>query len=109
MRLSRREIPEQNAVRVAVNQSGAGTLVLAAAQLGKRHRLVGAILTMPANGTIKFAGSTSGDLTGPFDVAQYGGFVYDSDVPFIQAGLNEDLQLITTGGGAHGIALVVPE
>lgn len=108
MRLSRREIPEQAGSRVVVNQGAAGSTTLKSAVLGKSHKVVGAILTLAANGTIKFQ-SAANDLSGAFDVAQYGGFVFDSDAPFFLCNANEDLVLTTTGGAAHGVVLVVTE
>src|SRR5689334_10542358 len=104
----KRSINDPNLSRIPVNQSVAGPTTLKAAQLNKRHRLVGAILTMSANGTMKFV-SGSTDMSGPMDVAQYGGFVHDTDAPFFECNANEDLILVTTGGAARGVALVHTE
>lgn len=100
---------ERNITRVPVNQGVAGTTTLLAAVAGKRHKVVGAILTMSADGTMLFAGSTSGGLTGPLDVAQRGGLVANGLLGLIVTGVAEDLQLITTLGAARGVVAVLTE
>lgn len=103
-----RAINDPRLSRVIVNQVGAGTTLLKAAQLNKRHQIVGAILTLSADGTLKFQ-SAANDLCGPMDIAAKGGFVYDSDSPFYPGNLNEDLNLATTLGAARGVVLVLTE
>ncbi len=105
------DFDDRNVTRVSVNQGAAGTTVLMPAQLGMRHSVIGALLTLSADGTLKFVGGVAGaDLTGPLDIAQKGGF----SVPRDQAGLikgaaNQDLSLVTTGGAAHGVVAVLTE
>lgn len=107
-KLSRREIPEQAASRVVVNQGIAGSTTLKTAVLGKAHKVVGALLTLGADGTLTFVSGAT-PLSGPLDIAIQGGFMYDSDAPFFLCNVNEDLVITTTGGAAHGVVLVVTE
>lgn len=100
---------ERGVSRPVVNQGAPATTVLKAAVLGKRHRLTGALLTLSADGTLKFAGSASGDLTGPMDIAAKGGFRAEDLGDLIQTAVNEDLQVITTGGAARGVVRIVTE
>lgn len=102
------DFDERGVTRVPVNQGAAGTTVLMAAQLGKRHSVVGALLTLNADGTLKFTGA--GDLTGPMDIAQKGGFAVPRDsAGLIKADVNADLSLVTSGGAAHGVVAVLTE
>jgi len=92
-----------------VNQSAAGTDVLIAAVANKRHKIVQAVLTMTADGTLQFESQGAGALCGPMNVAAMGGFVYESDSNLYQTALGEALRIITTGGAARGAVLVVTE
>lgn len=107
-RVSVAHVADQRVSRIVVNQGGAGSVTLKAAQLNKRHKLIGAILTLSADGTLKFQ-SAANDLCGPMDIASKGGFVYDSDSSFFECNANEDLNLVTTGGAAKGVVLVLTE
>jgi hypothetical protein len=100
---------ERGVSRPLVNQSVPATTVLASAVLGKKHRLASALLTLSADGTIQFAGSTSGPLTGPMDIAAKGGFRAEDLGDIVQTAPGEDLQIITTGGAARGVVRVVTE
>lgn len=59
---------------VAVSQGAAGTTELAAASVGNKHKVLGAVLTMDIAGTLKFTDGVA-DLTGAMTVAATGGFV----------------------------------
>jgi hypothetical protein len=59
---------------ISVNQGGAGVLELAAASVSNKHKVMGCVLTLSADGTLKFHDAV-GDLTGPMDIAAKGGFV----------------------------------
>ena len=108
--VSREENATLSKTRVAVNQAGPGTLVLASSVLGRRHKIAGYSLTISADGTVKFAGSVSGDLMGPQDWAAKGGSnVANGLEDMIQTGLNEDLQLVSTGGAVRGVVLIATE
>jgi hypothetical protein len=99
---------DPNLTRIVVNQGGPGTTLLFGAVADKRHKIVGALLTLSADGTLEFkSGSTS--MNGPFDIAAKGGFSHESDAPFFECGLTEDLNLVTTGGAARGVVLIVTE
>jgi hypothetical protein len=93
---------------VAVAQGAAGTTVLAAGIAGKRHKVVSALLTLDANGTLKFTGTA--DLTGAFDIAQYGGFVIPAtNYPQFAAEEGATLSIVTVAGAAKGVVGVVTE
>lgn len=95
---------ERNLTRVAVNQGGAGTTVLKAAQLGRKHALVGGLLTLSADGTLAFGGGAG---TGAFDIMAKGGFaIPQDDAPLVETNANEALTITTTGGAARGVVLI---
>lgn len=104
-----REARERNGVKALVNQAVAGSVTLATAVLGKRHRVSAALLTLSADGSLKFAGSVSGDLTGPMDIAAKGGFAFSGIGDLVETAPSEDLQLISTGGAARGVVKIVTE
>jgi len=98
-------------LRAVVNQGAAGTTLIAAASGGNKHKVVGVILTISADGTLKFNGGTSGDLSGPMDLKAGAGFVIPNlpECPFWESIANETLNIITTGGAARGTILYVTE
>jgi len=107
---SREENAGVTKTRVVVSQGGAGTTLLASAVLGRKHKIAAYSLTISADGTVKFSGSVSGDLMGPQDWAAKGGSnVANGLEDMIQTGVNEDLQLVSTGGAVRGVVLVVTE
>lgn len=96
---------------ISVNQSGAGTTVLATADATKKHKIVGATLVMSVLGTLKFTDGVA-DLTGPMDLAANAGFVWSNHGPFpyTQTGaINRALNLVTTLGAARGVVAVLTE
>jgi hypothetical protein len=94
---------------VSVQQAGAGTTLLAAALEGRRHKVMGCVLTLSADGSIKFADG-SGDITGAMDVAAKGGFVLATTLyPYTQTGLGSLLNLVTSGGAARGVVVLLTE
>ncbi len=96
--------------RVAVNQVAAGTTVLIAANTTKKHKLIGGMLTMSAPGTLKFTDG-AGDLSGPSDLAEKGGFVLPTcSIPYLETTtINSALNLITTVGAARGFVILLTE
>lgn len=97
--------------RYVLSQVGTpGTATIAAADGTKAHKIVGVMLTLSANGTVKFT-AAGADITGAMDTAQYGGFVMPPSVsfPWIKTAVNEALAIVTTGGGANGVILYVTE
>jgi hypothetical protein len=95
---------------VPVAQSEAGTTELAAADLTKKHKMLGCVLTMSVDGTLKFIDS-SGDRTGAMDIAAKGGFVLPTgSMPMLETGaVNRSLSLVTTGGAAKGVVVLLTE
>lgn len=96
--------------RAVVAQGSAGTTQLAAASTSNKHKVIGAVLTLSAAGTLKIIDGT-GDLTGAFDLAQYGGFALPQNpmVPWVETATNSALSIVTTGGAAKGVVLYVTE
>jgi len=95
-------------IHISVNQGAAGTTVLASASSGKRHKVVGCVLTLSADGTVKF--TDSGDLTGPMDVVAKGGFVLPTtNYPYVQGAAGSALNLVTTAGAARGVVTIRTE
>lgn len=95
---------------VPVAQSVAGSLELAAASPGNKHKLIGGMLTMSVAGTLKFTDGV-GDLTGAMNFAANGGvLVPESPVPLLEtAAVNRALNLVTTLGAANGVLAILTE
>ena len=106
--------PEINAGKtvtyVAVAQGAAGTTELAAADITKTHKLLGAVLVMSAAGTLKFTDGTD-DLSGAMDIAANGGFTAPaSNFAYLETGaVNRALNLVTTVGAAKGMVIILTE
>jgi hypothetical protein len=98
----------QTEANVSLAQAGAGSTVLATAVLGRRHRVAGLFFTMTADGTVKF---TSGgvDLTGPMDISAKGGMVEVDLASLIVGAKNQDITIVSTGGGVNGVVKIVTE
>ena len=93
---------------VAVAQGGAGSLELMPATLNRRHRVKGLMLTLGADGTIKFR-SNGIDLTGPMDWSAKGGAVEVDLASLIVGFTSQNLEILTTGGPANGVVSVATE
>ena len=95
---------------VPVNQTEAATTILAAASIGNKHKVLGAILTLSALGTIKFTDGV-GDVMGPLDIAANSGFLPPtSAIPYLEtAATNRALNLVTTGAAARGVVVLLTE
>ena len=95
---------------VSVAQGAAGTTQLAAADATKKHKVVGALLTMSLAGTLKFTDG-AGDLTGPIPLALNGGFVIPTGpLPLVQTTTtNTALSIVTTVGAASGVVAILTE
>jgi hypothetical protein len=95
-------------IHVPVAQGAAGTTQIAAAVAGKRHKIVGCVLTMSLDGTLKFIDG-GGDLTGAMDIVAKGGFVLPTSFFYTQAAINSALRVVTTLGAAKGVVTIVTE
>lgn len=97
---------------VPFDQGAAGTLALAAAVAGQRHKVLGFMMSPASAGTrsFRFSGSASGTLTGPITI-QSGGLptLSPGPIPFCETAPGEILQLVTTGAGFKGIVVYVTE
>lgn len=94
---------------IPVNQASAGTTVLAVASPGNKHKIVGAVLSITADGSIKFSDG-SGDLVGPSPISATGGFVMPTSIiPYQKTAVNSALNLVTTGGAARGVVIIQTE
>ncbi len=86
-----------------------GTTVLAAASPGNKHKILGCILTLHKQGTLKFTDG-AGDLTGAMNIALDGGFVLpNSIIPYTETATNSALSVVTTSGAANGVVIVLTE
>lgn len=91
-------------------QGGAGTTQIAAASSSNKHKILGAVLTMDAAGTIQFTDG-AGNLTGAMPVDANGGFVIPASiVAMIETSTtNTTLSIVTTGGAAKGVIRYLTE
>lgn len=97
-----------NLTYVSVAQGAGGTTELAAAVVGKKHKIMGALLVMNVAGTLKFTGSA--DLTGAMNLAANAGFVLPNNpLPYMQSTEGTALSLVTTVGKADGIVIIKTE
>jgi hypothetical protein len=95
---------------VAVNQSVAGTLSIAASP-GNKHKVVGGSLFMSATGTLKFADGVPANLTGTMNIAANQGFVLPTSIiPYFETTIvNTAIAIVTTGGAARGFLVILTE
>lgn len=94
---------------INVNQTVAGTTVLATAAIGIKHKIIGCILSLSLLGTIKFSDG-AGDLIGPCDIGVTGGFVLpNSIIPYHITATNSPLNLVTLLGTARGVVIILTE
>lgn len=93
-----------------VNQGAAGTLLVEAAMVGARHKVLGYMLQLQNAGSWQFtdgAGALTGTVTQIKDAAPY--VLQPSIFPLIQTAIGSPLNLVTTGAGAHGVIIYVTE
>ena len=100
----------RNLTFIPVNQTAAATTTLIAAVADLKHKILGAILTMSAAGTLKFTDGVD-DIIGPLDIDVRGGLVAPSGIfPYAETGAaNRALILTTTVGAARGVVIVATE
>jgi hypothetical protein len=98
----------RNRLQVPVNQGAPGTTVLAAGQSGKRHKVIAALLSMTADGTLEFR-SGSNPVTGPMKLSDMGGFAIPAVGTLCVAEDGADLSVHTTGGAARGVVTILTE
>jgi hypothetical protein len=96
-------------IRTVINQGGAGTLVIAAASPGNKHKLVGFILSMSSDGTFQFTDG-AGILMGAMKIKQDANSVVAlSNYPIVETAVNSPLNLVTTSGGGRGVVIYITE
>ena len=98
----------QTELNYVLAQGAAGTTEIAPATLGRRHRVVGMFFTVSADATVKFR-SGGADLTGPMKIGDSGGMVETDLASLVVGTLNNNLEIVTTGGAANGVVKVVTE
>ncbi len=99
-----------NSIQYApIAQGASGTLTIAAAVAGQRHKLLGFILSLANDGTIRFA-SNATSLTGNIKIdGQLQPVAYGpSEIPIAQSAVGEALNLVTTQP-AQGVAMYITE
>jgi hypothetical protein len=94
-----------------LDQAGAGTTQIATASPGNKRKIIGIIASMSADGTVRFRRNSGGtNLSGDMDVAQRGGFVIPpGEMVLWESGVNEDIDVITTGGALNGTVWYITE
>lgn len=92
----------------AISQGAAGTLEIAAAVAGKRHKVLGFLFSLNNDGTIRFVGGAnlSGNIKvdGQLQPVGYG----PHQIPCMQTDLGAALQIVTTQA-AQGFVVFVTE
>ena len=101
-------LPARGYTYVPVAQGAAGTTELAAAVEGKYHKVMAAILSIDATGTLKFV-DDAGDLTGAMPVSTTGGFVAPSaGHPYTRTTTtNSSLSLTSVTGKVFGVVAIL--
>lgn len=90
-----------------IDQAGAGTTVLVPATPHYRVEVINYVVVLSADGTFAFSDGTDW-LSGDMPVAAKGGVAVrgSQEDPLMIGGVGRPLQITTTGGSAHGHALV---
>jgi len=86
-----------------IEQGGAGTTQLVAADSTRHIRVVSYVVVLDATGTMKFADG-AGNLSGAMPISATGGIVAPpcDEKAWVETAINSALSIVTTGGGAHG-------
>jgi hypothetical protein len=94
---------------VSVGQGAAGPLELAAAVAGKRHKIIGGMIALMADGELDIRSGATSLMGGgiPFDAR--GGFAVPAAEVWLQTANGEALNLVTTGGAARGFLKLITE
>lgn len=92
---------------VVIDQAGAGTTELVAATPDYKCEIINYAVVLSADGTFAFSDGTDW-LSGDMPIAAKGGVAVkgDQESPLMIGGVGRPLQITTTGGSAHGHALV---
>lgn len=95
---------------IKVDQAAPGTFQLGAATPQTIHQVLGFMLWMSAAGTWKFTDS-GGDLSGAISVIKDAPpIIYVSPgLPIVSSARGSALNLVTTGGAAKGVVLLMSE
>jgi len=91
-----------------VAQGGAGTVIVAAAVAGQKHKVLGLSLSLAATGSFRLTGAANltGDIRGLKDDA----ITWPtSALPYVEADAGAALSLVTIGGAAQGIVVYVTD
>jgi hypothetical protein len=91
-----------------VAQGAAGTVVVAAAIAGQKHKVLGLSLSLAATGSFRLTGAA--DLTGDIRGLKDNAITWPtSALPYAEADPGADLSLVTIGGGAQGMIVFLSE
>jgi hypothetical protein len=91
-----------------VAQGAAGTVVVAAAIVGQKHKVLGLSLSLAATGSFRLTGAANltGDIRGLKDDA----ITWPtSALPYAESAVGDALSLVSIGGGAQGVIVFVTE
>jgi hypothetical protein len=96
--------------RFVVQQVASGNTIVAAASPGNKHKVVGFLLSLDANGTLTFF-SAGVAITGAIDMGARLDILHPSLplFPLVETAVNQSLSFTTATGKAGGIILYITE
>lgn len=86
-----------------------GPTELKPAVAGKRHKIIGGMLSFPAAGTLDLLSEATSLFGGPMSFGETGGFAVPSGETWLQTEIGEALNMTTTGAAPRGFFKVVTE
>ena len=91
-----------------VDQGVAGTTVVAAAEVGQKHKVIGLVLSLISTGSYRFTGASN--LTGDIRVLKDASVCWpNSGIPYLETALGDALSIVTIGGAGDGVVIYVTE
>lgn len=94
---------------VALSASVGGPTELMAAVPGKRHKIIGGMLSFPAAGTLDLLSEATSLFGGPMSFGETGGFAVPSGETWLQTDVGAALKMTTTGGAPRGFFKILTE
>ncbi len=94
---------------VPLSAAVGGPNVLKAAEAGKRHRIIGGMLSFPVAGTLDLLSGVTSLFGGAMSFDATGGFAVHGTETWHQTEVGEALNMTTTGGAPRGFLKIVTE
>lgn len=94
---------------VALGRGVGGPHELMPAEAGKRHRVVGGMISFSADATLDILSAGASLFGGAMSFPARGGFVAAGEGTFLQTNVGEALNLTTTGADARGFLKILTE